>query len=121
MKIKDDGVRIISESFKFLTFNFIILEISNVFFNGYSAEHLWANSFDYVMKTFRLSEKDQMSDEDWEYLQRFVVLLYDRYSTLMSVNKCRRKLFSRGCLVYTIPPTENALKQQIRRAMLQSK
>ena len=79
------------------------------------------DSFDYVMKTFRLSEKDQMSDEDWEYLQRFVVLLYDRCSTLMSVNKCRRKHFSKGHLVYTISPTENALKQHIRRAMLQSK
>ena len=64
LKIKDDGVRIISESFKFLKFNFIILEISNVF-NGHSAEHLWADSFDYVMKTVRLSEKDQMTGEDW--------------------------------------------------------
>ena len=87
MKIKDDGVRIISESFKFLTFNFIILEISNVF-NGYSAEHLSADSLDHVMKIFRLSERDQMSDEDWEYLQRFVVLLYDQCNTLVSVNKC---------------------------------
>ena len=73
------------------------------------------------MKTFRSSEKDQMSDEDREYLQRFVVLLYDRCSALISVNKCRRKLCSRDRLVYTIPPTENALKQHNRRAMLQSR
>ena len=111
---------IISESFKFLTFNFIILEIS-VFFNGYSGEHLWADSMDYIMKTFGLNKKDQMSDEDWKYLQRFFVLLFDRCSTLMSVNKSRRKLFSTGRLVLTISPTENALKQHIQRAMLQSK
>ena len=92
-----------------------------MFFNRYSAEHIWADSFDYVMKTFRLSEKDQMSDEDWEYLQRFVVLLYDLCSTLIPVNKCRRKSFSIGRLVYTITPIENALKQHTRRAMLQSK
>ena len=34
LKIKDDGVRIVSKSFKFLTFNFIILDISNVFLTG---------------------------------------------------------------------------------------
>ena len=89
-----------------------------MFFNGYFAEHFWADSIDYVMKTVRLSEKDQMTGEDLEHLQRFAVLLYDQCSTLMSVNKCRRKLFSGGGLVYAILPTENALKQHIRRATL---
>ena len=68
---------------------------------------------------FRLS-MSELSDEDLKKIQRFVVLLYDRASTSMSVNECRRMLFTKGRLVDAIPPTEDALIQHLKRAMLQS-
>ena len=41
LKIKDDGVHIISERFKFLIFKFIILETSNVLLMGILLNTSW--------------------------------------------------------------------------------
>ena len=73
-----------------------------------------------LFSLFRLGITGELSDNDWEHIQRFVVLLYDRTSTSTTVNECRRNLFTKGRLIHTIPPTEDALKQHIKRAMLQS-
>ena len=54
-------------------------------------------------------------------LERFVVLLYDRSSSLLSVNEARRWLFTKKRkTVETIPPPPNAWVQHILRAVYQT-
>ena len=54
-------------------------------------------------------------------IERFVVLLYDRTSVCKNVNECRKDLFARkGCLPDGIPPTIDALKLHIYRAVYQA-
>ena len=53
-------------------------------------------------------------------IERFVVLLYDRTSSLTSVNDTRLHLFTKkGCGLEGLPPTNAALLQHIRRAVFQ--
>ena len=68
----------------------------------------------------RLGMTGEISEEDWGFIQRFVVLIYDRTSASTTVNECRRNLFTKGRLVHSIPPTEDALRQHVKRAILQS-
>ena len=69
----------------------------------------------------RLSEKDNLSEEDFLVIERFIILLYDITSSAVDINECRRELFTKkGKTVECIPPTKDALYQHIKRAMLQS-
>ena len=53
-------------------------------------------------------------------LERFVILLYDRTSDEVAVNRARKCLFTqKGREIENIPPTEAALIQHIRRAAYQ--
>ena len=70
---------------------------------------------------FSLSCNDVLSTEDFQLIERFVVLLYDRSSLCEDVDSCRRVLFtSKNRDMESIPPTKDALKQHVLRAMLQS-
>ena len=54
-------------------------------------------------------------------IERFVVLMYDRSSTCVSVNDCRRILYTRkNRAIENIPPTSDALLQHVKRASLQA-
>lgn len=53
-------------------------------------------------------------------LERFVVLMYDKGSEILTVNQARLYLFSRcNRLLQNIPPTQAALRQHILRAAYQ--
>lgn len=53
-------------------------------------------------------------------LERFVVLLYNRTTAKMRVNKARRQLFTqKGKSIECIPPAQAALLQHTRRAAYQ--
>ena len=57
----------------------------------------------------------------FDQLQRYVVLLYDRTSLSKNVNACRKEMFSKkGRLPESIPPTLDALKLHILRAVYQA-
>ena len=64
-----------------------------------------------------------MNDEDFECIERFVVLLYDITSPCISVNECCKFLFTKKCrTVEIIPPAKavlEGLEQYIKRATLQ--
>ena len=71
---------------------------------------------------FRLPVTEVLEDDEMRVLERFVILLYDRASTCSDINECRRILFTKkGRTVEAIPPTKDALKLHIFRAMLQSR
>ncbi len=63
---------------------------------------------------------DIVSNEDIAVLERFTILLYNRTSTLVSVDECRKFLFTkRGRAMDAIPPTRATLEQHIKRAVYQ--
>ena len=75
----------------------------------------------FLIKFSRLTLQEEFNDHDFEHIQRFVILLYDRSSSCTKVNICRRILFtSKNKDIELIPPTEDALKQHLLRAMLQA-
>ena len=54
-------------------------------------------------------------------LERFVVLLYDRTSDIMNVNDASKQLFTqKSRSLENLPPSQEALKQHIKRASFQS-
>ena len=94
------------------------------FFNGISKKKAWEvwNVFDGVTETFlRLSTPPcSLTPDDRAVLERFVVLLYDKASNCLDVNSARRYLFTKKTRqIENIPPTSQALLQQIKRAIYQ--
>lgn len=67
-----------------------------------------------------LKTPDDITEESLAVLERFVVLLYNRTSSLTKVNEVRQELFSKKSRsLDSIPPTRAALEQHIRRAVYQ--
>ena len=63
-----------------------------------------------------------ITEESLAVLERLVVLLYDRTSSLLKVNEARQELFCKKSREFdSIPPTKAALEQHIRRAVLGAK
>mgnify|MGYP001291673671 CR=1 FL=1 len=60
-----------------------------------------------------------MLEEDFQLLQKYVVLLYERTSGCHAVNEQRKALFAKGRQLDRIPPTEAALKEHVKRAAYQ--
>lgn len=93
-------------------------------FLSHGKKTAWAvwNVFPEITDLFKkLSETPAIpSDEDFQLLERFVVLLYDRSSQQYFVNDARMELFSKGRPVDNIPPTSAALiKQHVLRSVYQ--
>ena len=62
-----------------------------------------------------------LTDEMFEKLERYVVLLYSKTSEATQVNKARQALFVKGTrTLENIPPTKGALTQHVRRAVFQA-
>ncbi len=54
-------------------------------------------------------------------LERFVILMYDRFSSQECVNEARKQLFTqKGRAMECLPPTQAALTQHIKRAAYQA-
>ena len=70
----------------------------------------------------RLSRSpSQLSGDDMKVLERFVVLLYKRTSSLQKVNEERKRLFAFGNRqLENIPPTSAALLQHAKHAAFQA-
>ena len=65
---------------------------------------------------------DDMTEESMAVMERFVVLLYDRTSSLTKVNEARQQFISkRSRELDNIPPTRAALDQHVRRAVLEGR
>ena len=62
-----------------------------------------------------------MEAENFQLLERFTVILYDRTSSLKSINEARRVLFcQRSKTMETIPPTQDVLLQHCKRVAYQA-
>lgn len=63
----------------------------------------------------------EVDDEDFDTLERFVVMMYDRSSTAEGVDAARLDMFARKQRPYeAIPPTQGALKLHVKRAAYQA-
>ena len=94
-------------------------------FGGLGKKTAWIVwlAFPEITDTFaRLSHgSSQFSEVDWLKIQRFVVLLYDRFCPCTYANSARPYLFTKiGRLIDNCPPTEDALRQHTHRAIYRS-
>ena len=62
----------------------------------------------------------QVSPDDLNAIERYVVLLYQRTSALSHVNEARKQLFAQNRNMDNIPPTLYALEQHVKRAAYQA-
>ena len=87
-----------------------------------TAWEVWMTSDIFKSLFSRLSQSpSQISEDDVKSLERFVVLLYKRTSTLQNVNETRKRLFAFGNRqLENIPPTSSALLQHVKRAVFQA-
>ena len=93
-------------------------------FCGHGKKTAWATwtSYPDVTNAFlELADKPlEISEQCLASLERFVVLFYDRTSTLNTVNDARMFLFTKkGRSLEGLPPTSAALMQHIRRTAFQ--
>ena len=73
------------------------------------------------LKHLKTSFSQDMSEATMALLEQFVVLLYDRTSDIMNVNDARKQLFTQKTRsLENLPPSQEALKQHIKRACFQS-
>ena len=61
-----------------------------------------------------------LTAQDFEELERFVIIMYQRTSTASHVNEARKKLFIQRYKMENIPPTLDALEQHVKRAVYQA-
>ncbi|ELU07992.1 hypothetical protein CAPTEDRAFT_216620 [Capitella teleta] len=65
---------------------------------------------------------DTVSKTCMSLLERFVILLYDKSSKATDVNEARKHIFTQKARsLENIPPTQAALEQHVKRAVLQAK
>lgn len=78
--------------------------------------------YETITKAFcSLMEKPESVNDNMKSLERFVILMYDRTSSLNCVNQVRKQLFTqKGRSIESIPPTKAALLQHSRRATYQA-
>ena len=94
-------------------------------FRGKGKKSAWLTwkVFDEVTPTFKAlsTYPVAINEANLQSLERFVVLVYDRSSPLKAVNEARLEMFARKQKMYdTIPPTQDALYQHIRRSAYQA-
>ena len=88
-----------------------------------SAYDTWADYPDLTDALLSLCKNPEALQQSNAFaaIERFVVLLYDRTSELVSVDACRKNLFARkGRSMESIPPTRDALIQHTKRACFQA-
>ncbi|CAC5371326.1 unnamed protein product [Mytilus coruscus] len=86
-----------------------------------SALRRWKVAEPKVSHNFANQYPPTIDAEDHYILERFVVAMYDRFSDIYKIDKARLELFVRKQRSYdSIPPTEVALIQHVRRAAYQA-
>jgi hypothetical protein len=93
------------------------------FFAGRGKKTTWNIwiAFPETASAFLAMVDRQVTEDTFTTLQQFVILMYDRCSTLANVNSARQVLFARNSkALESTPPTEAPLKQQYLRAVYQS-
>ena len=66
-----------------------------------------------------LVNRQELDEYNFSIIQRFVCILYDRTSHHFWVNDARKQMFAQGQTSFEKnPPSEAALEQHVRRAML---
>ena len=69
-----------------------------------------------------MSLNQELSEDNLRVIERFIVLMYDLTSLLITVNECRRGVFAKKSRsVELIPPTQDTLVQHIKRVLSQYK
>ena len=72
-------------------------------------------------KLSSIATPDEISDDEFELLEFFVVKLYLKTCNTKEVNVARRILFPRdNKVIEKIPPTKGALRQHVLKSVLQS-
>ena len=93
-------------------------------FHGIGKKTAWAVwcSMPHLATVFsRLARApSQVSLDDLNEIERYVVLLYQRTSSLRHVNEARKQLFAQNRKMENIPPTSHALEQHVKRAVYQA-
>ena len=93
-------------------------------FTGRGKKTCWEvwNAYPEVTAAFKelCQQPSDISATSLELCERFVVLLYDRTSSCDRVDLARKKIYSRKHTIESIPPTQDALIQHIRRAIYQA-
>ncbi|KAG1662386.1 hypothetical protein GQR58_020959 [Nymphon striatum] len=97
-------------------------------FHGRGKQMTWQawNSYPEVTQAFTYMAMNfyanaTKDDVYFKLLERFVVVLYDKTSSLDSVDEARKELFcQKGRSMENIPPTQDALFQHVKRAAYQA-
>ena len=72
-----------------------------------------------VLRSLKSSQVN-IADDSMDVIERFVVVLYDRTSSLTKVNEVRQELFSKTSrYLDNIPPSRAALVQHTKKAVFQ--
>ena len=94
-------------------------------FAGHSKKTAWAvwNMYDKLtdsLQSVYYCPREEQVKSIMPIVERFVILVYDRGSSSISVNDARKELFTRKSRsIELIPPTENALYLHLKRAIYQ--
>ena len=63
----------------------------------------------------------EVTNDGMDIIERFFIVLYSRTSSLKKVNEARKQLFAQGNRqLENIPPTKEALRQHVKRAVFQA-
>ena len=65
------------------------------------------------------NQPEQLTEEDLNVIERFIVISYQRTCTAMSCDRARRLIFTSGRGIEKIPPRTNALSHHTMRAIYQ--
>ena len=88
---------------------------------GKTAWDTW-NVYPEVTEAFEELTKmhGNLTEKAQSQIERFVILMYDRTSDVLEINKARKELFTKKSRsLENLPPTQAALKEHTKRASLQ--
>ena len=91
-------------------------------FGGRGEKTAWDtwNVYPEVTEAFEELTKMHGNLTDKAQIERFVILMYDRTSDVLEINKARKELFTKKSRsLENLPPTQAALKEHRKRASLQ--
>ena len=86
-----------------------------------TAWKIWELNDELTLSFYALHKAPEViTEEALLSLERFTILLYDKTSESSNINETRQLLFTRkGRQMMSLPPTQAALKQHTKRAVLQ--
>lgn len=74
----------------------------------------------YILRLATIRRPEEIEDIDVTKIERYVILMYDRSSSIEEINQSRRYLFTKkNRTSENLPPTLDALKEHLKRAVYQ--